>query len=48
VGIYPIANNADRAVRTLPLRKQFALARVSMRAPGLLGGNHRLQDFRKI
>jgi hypothetical protein len=37
----------DRAVRTLPMPELFTLARVSIRAPGILARNHRPQDFRK-
>jgi hypothetical protein len=43
----PFANDGDKTVRTLPLREQFALARVSIQVLGIVARNHRLQDFRK-
>jgi hypothetical protein len=36
-----------KTVRILPLREQFALARVSIQVLGMVARNHRLQDFRK-
>jgi hypothetical protein len=45
---YLIADNAGQArQKPFPCAKHFALARVSMRALGMLARDHRPGDFRK-